>query len=151
MKLTDMFNMMQRLRAAPVRLSAEDQAIVGFMESYFAEMYAIEKEEEGKVGRRESSETMLKRLDASIERQKNVHVRYWCNNAPFYQPSSTTSDPDHDWKRVTSIKVLRNGDDNAPLFLFVFGYLDTNINEPRLHCYAIRAVEGKPKIEHRYH
>lgn len=151
MKLTDMFNMMQRLRAAPIRLSAEDQTVVSFMEKYFAEMYEIEKEDEGKAGRRESSEVMLKRLEASIERQKQVHTKYWCNHSPFYEPSSTTTDPDHDWKRVTSIKVLRNGDDNGPLFLFVFGYMDKNINEPRLHCYGIRAVDGKPMIEHRYH
>lgn len=151
MKLTDMFNMMQRLRAGPVELSAEDQGIVGLMEKYFSEMYEIEKEDEGKAGRRESSEAMLKRLDASIKRQKEVHARYWCNNSPFYEPSSTTTDPDHDWKRVTSIKVLRNGDDNGPLFLFVFGYMDTNIKESRLHCYGIRVVGGEPKIEHLYH
>lgn len=151
MKLTDMFNFMQRVQAAPLRLSAEDQSVVDVMQGYFSEMYEIEKEEEGKGGRRESNEKIMQRLEASIARQKPIHARYWCNNSPFYEPMSTTTDPDHDWKRVTNLKVLRTGDDNEPRYLFVFAYMDININEPRLHCYGLRVVGGKPMIEHRYH
>ena len=151
MKLAEFFGLMQRVKAAPMRLSAEDQVIVNLMQSYFAEMYAIERDDEGQSHRSESDESMLKRLEASIQRQKEVHSRYWCNTSLFYEPCSTTTDPEHDWKRITNFKVLRNGDENGPLFLFLFAYMNIHVNEPRLHCYGLRTVGGKPMIEHQYH
>jgi hypothetical protein len=51
---------------------------------------------------------------------------------------------------VVGFHILRNGDEDAPLFLFLYGYRSLHSERPEMHCLALRLIDGQPMIDHSY-
>jgi hypothetical protein len=150
MKLTDMRDVMLSLQDANDRLGAEDQVIVQFIKSYFEQMFEVEQDDvrfhESRLA--DDPESLLNSMEASVKRQSRIHEQFWCNHGEFYKPSGTSNNPDHDWSRVESFRVLRTGDGANPQFAFFFLYKDDLVGSRYLRCFFLKVVEGNPRIEH---
>jgi hypothetical protein len=147
MNFDDMRDALESLASVGNRHAAEDEVVVHVVRAYFEEMYPIEMEEARAAVEEEVQWDALKAL---IERKCEVHRRYWCNQAPYYVPAGVASYVEHDWKRVLNYHVLRNGDREQPLFLFLFLYRSDPTNDIALRCIALRTVDGMLSIEHDY-
>jgi hypothetical protein len=149
--------LLTRLPQAWAASDQEEAAVVAMVKKYFDELHVIEQQDAQYMNATlndayndANNAKNTRALEASIAKQRAVHAKFWCNAADFYQPISQSSDPAHDWTRIVSFKVLRNGDDDGPLFLFLYTYSEPAMTPPPLYCLGIRLVSDKPMIDHFY-
>jgi hypothetical protein len=144
----EMQNFWTRLSSVDVRHGEEDEAVVSTVRAYFAELVVVEE-----TGARldEADELGPDDFNSLIAQKRKIYDKYWINKSDFYVPSSVASFVDHDWTRVVSHWVLRNGDSDCPMFLFFYLYRDSVSDELVPRCLLLRQHAGRTMIEHSFH
>jgi hypothetical protein len=146
MDIIEAINMMRRLESLPEIYSSTEKAVIKAIHAYYSELFEIEKAD---ILYFESGEKEEGYSRKSIARKIEVHKRYWSNHALFYEPCSLSSDPKHDWSRVSEIEILRNDDDDNQLFLFTAKYKSTSGTKLNL-SYLLKTINGNLFIEHSF-
>lgn len=146
MNITDALNLMRRLESLPAIYEAADLAVIGTVKAYYAELFETELRDQARYAAGTDDRAAMRQ---SIEDKRAVHSKYWSNPALFYQPCSTSSDPSHDWSRISDIQVFRNEDDDNRMFIFAARYRMSERTQVN-HVYVLRQVEDALKIEHSF-
>jgi hypothetical protein len=144
----DMQDFWSRLSSVGIRHETEDEAVISVVRGYFAELVVVEE-----LGARldNADELTQEDLESLVAQKRRIHAKYWSNESTYYAPSSVASFVDHDWKRVVSHWVLRNGDADCQLFLFFYLYRDAVSDDLVPRCFALREKAGRTMIEHSFH
>ena len=123
MKIKDALQLVERLSNLNEIYDHRTKVITAFVHEYFRELYGYEKLE-AEICKRNRDVERKDREDSFkyLKNKKAVHDKYWFNKANYYAPCSASSDPSHDWSRVSNIVVLETGDDDCPLYLFNYSY-----------------------------
>ena len=146
MDIIEAINMMRRLESLPEIYSFTEKAVIKTLHAYYAEVFEIEKADTLYFESEEKEEGYSTK---AIERKIEVHKRYWSNHALFYEPCSVSSEPRHDWSRISEIEILRNDDDDNQLFMFTAKYKSTSGTKLNL-AYLLKNINGDIFIEHSF-
>ena len=148
MDIEQAINLINRLNNLDHIYDEKQKMITAFMHEYFSEMLKIEKLEadiythnEGKV--REDRKSTL----AYIKDKELIHNKYWSNFSPYYTPCSSSSEPEHNWEKISEIEIMETGDDDNPQFLFICNYQDATLVRK---AFLIKIANSRLSIEHEF-
>ena len=147
MEISDALKMIDRINYLPEIYGQMEKAVLATMYSYYNEILTAELNEAKIMS---SGEYNDNDLDHSIEQKKLIHAKYWSNLAGFYQPCSSSSEPDHVWSNFSEIEILQNGDEGNSLFIFKAKYTDQDFNLTTNRAYLLRLSGTLLKIEHTF-
>jgi len=147
MEISDALKMIDRINHLPEIYDQIEKAVLAVMYSYYNEILTVELDEAKVMNTDEYDEKDLSHL---IEQKKQIHAKYWSNLAGFYQPCSSSSEPDHVWSNFSEMEILQNGDDENSLFIFKAKYTDQEFNLTTNRAYLLRLSGTLLKIEHTF-
>ena len=145
MEINDALKLIQRLENLPEIYDQMERAVCAVMKNYYSEILEVELSEATIMANENHRHD---ELTPFIERKKAIHAKYWSNNSAFYQPCSSSSEPEHIWNNLIDIEVLQNVDDNNLLFMFKANYKDPAINLTTARAYLLKVNKSSLKIEH---
>ena len=148
MEVKEALKLVDRLSSLVEIRSEKERIVTAFIHEYFAELLQFE-ELEAEIYTRNRSVERDNREDTFkyLNNKREIHNRYWSNKAAFYLPSSSGSEPAHDWSKVADIQIMETGDDDLPQFIFMCRYLD---HTPVRKAFLIQIKNGKLSIEHEF-
>jgi hypothetical protein len=147
MDLIESLNMVRRIENLPEINDRLDKAIIYAVYEYYRELFELE-ELEGEFST--GTDLDFEKLDKHLKDKEVIHQKFWCNQSPFYEPNSISSTPQHSWKYVSDIEVMRNGDDENNLFIFKAKYDEPSHPVAAQRAYLLKAVGESFKIEHAF-
>ncbi len=147
MELSKALRLIDRIKNLPEIHDQIERAVLAVIYSYYEEILHVELEEANIMAHEDLGRHDLDKL---ISAKKIIHEKYWSNLASFYQPCSSSSQPDHIWSNFSDIKIFQNGDDENSLFLFTAKYTNSGVNTTSSRAYLLKLNEGKLKIEHTF-
>ena len=147
MEISDALKMIDRINHLPEIYDQLEKVALAVIHSYYNEILTAELEEAKTMNGDQYDNEDLGRL---IEQKKLIHAKYWSNPAGFYQPCSSSSEPDHVWSNFSEIEILQNGDEENSLFIFKAKYTDQDFNLTTNRAYILRLNGTLMKIEHAF-
>ena len=147
MEISDALKIIDRINHLPEIYEQIEKAVLAVMYSYYNEILTVELDEAKIMNGDEYGNEDLNPL---IGQKKLIHAKYWSNLAGFYQPCSSSSEPEHVWSNLSEIEILQNGDDDNPLFIFKAKYTDQDFNLTTNRAYLLRLSGTLLKIEHTF-
>lgn len=147
MEISDALRLIDRIQNLPEIYGRIERAVFSVIHSYYGEILHVELEE-AKI--MESDDFKHNELDKFVEAKKLIHSKYWSNLAVFYQPCSSSSQPDHVWSNLSGIEILQNGDNDNSLFIFKAKYTNSETKLVTDRAYLLKLTDGELKIEHTF-
>ncbi|HHG3492848.1 TPA: hypothetical protein ACPVZI_004475 [Vibrio parahaemolyticus] len=147
MEIQEALKLVNRLQNLTDIYDSIEKAVCCTIHSYYDEMYRIEVQEAEIVineGFRSPS------LDSLKVDKNEVHKKYWSNASSFYQPCSTSSEPEHVWDSLTNIEILQNGDDYNSLYIFKANKLRDDGSLGVSVAFLLKLTDNELFIEHEF-